>query len=54
MKLFDIRPEVRAIESVAKSAFWHAGLTPNATPDMWKDLVDLVAKEKQVEVAIPA
>ena len=52
VKLFDIGPEVRAIESAAKNAFWHAAHAPNATRDMWKDLVDLVAKEKQIEAAI--
>lgn len=51
-KLFDIASEVKAIEPTAKTAFWHAGLTPNATPDMWEDLVDLVTKEKRIEAAI--
>jgi len=49
VKIFDIPPEVQAIESVAKSAFWHAAHAPNATPDMWKALVEAEAKEKMIE-----
>lgn len=52
VKLFDIPSEVKAIESAAKSAFWHAGLTPSSTPGMWQDLVDAVAKDKKIEAAI--
>lgn len=51
-KLVSIDPSLLGIIPAAKKAFWHAGFVPNATPDMWKDLVDAVAKEKQIENVI--
>lgn len=49
VKLLDIPPEVQAIESAAKSTFWHAAHAPNATADMWKALVEVDTKEKMIE-----
>lgn len=49
--LLDVPPELQAIASVAKNAFWHAAHTPNATPGMWKDLVDAVDREQRIEAA---
>ena len=51
VKLVDIEPALHTIVPAAKRVFRDAYLSPNATLDMWKELVDTVAREKQVEAA---
>lgn len=50
-KSFDVPAALQAIVPAAKSAFWHAPHTPNATSGMWKDMVDAVGLEKSIEAA---
>lgn len=51
VKLVDVDPAILGVVPGAKKVFSDAGLSPNATRDIWKDLVASVAVEKKVEVA---